>query len=189
MPTPPVRSALTTALVWAVVSAVVSACAHEEPAARSGDSADAGPAAAPVGAGAPAAVSGGAWTGAYQLRGTLDKSRQASGTLTLQPLASGAAGHADAEARVRQTYPAYAGPYYAAELALIAAADTLRGTLSCAHGPATPPNLVCHPTTPLRGLENATLVMQPGGRALLTGSHGEGVSVEYGRLNWTAGTT
>lgn len=165
-----------------IAALTCAACSGEQPAPR----ADSASAAGSDGAAAAAAA---AWTGPYQLRGTLEGGRQASGALTLQPLATGAAGYGAAEARVKQTYPSYAGPYYDAELSLAAGTDTLRGNFSCAHGPATPPNLVCHPTTPLRGLENATLVMQPAGRAVLTGSHGEGVSVEYGRLNWTTGST
>ncbi len=173
------------ALVFAVLACV--ACTQERPESRpatvgaTGTPAETGTAAV---AAAPTA-----WRGAYQLRGTLEGSRQASGTLALQPLASGAPDYLAAEARVRQTYPSYAGPLFGAQLSLAAGADTLRGTFSCAHSPATPPALVCHPTTPLRGLESATLVMQPTGRALLTGSHGEGVSIEFGRLTWTAGTT
>lgn len=136
---------------------------------------------------APAApATGAAWSGPYQLRGQIEGGRSVAGTLTLAPLDAGAAEYAAASTRVRQTYPSYAGPYYTARMELAASADTLRGTFSCAHGPASPPPLVCHPTTPLTGLENATLVMQPGGRAVLTGSHGEGVSVEFGRLSWTA---
>lgn len=184
MPRPSRRS-----FVIAALSLTAGGCSREAPPADAGAADTASPATTAAATPSAAGTGGAAWAGPYRLRGTLEGSRQASGTLALQPLARGAAGYAEAETRVQQTYPSYAGPYYGAELSLVAGADTLRGTFSCAHGPATPPNLVCQPTAPLRGLESATLVMQPGGRAVLTGSHGEGVSVEYGRLNWTTGTT
>lgn len=134
--------------------------------------------------GASDAAVGDAWTGPYQLRGQLEGNRPVTGTLTLDALTAGAAEYEATRTRVRQTYPAYEGPYYGAQLHLAAGADTLRGSFTCAHGPAAQPPLVCEPTVPMAGLEQATLVMQPGGRALLTGSHGEGVSVAYGRFTW-----
>jgi hypothetical protein len=153
-------------------------------------------------AGAPAAASGapestatapaaaGEWKGPYELRGSIEGNRPVSGALALEALASGAPAYAATRERVRRTYPSYDGPFYTGRLSLAggaggAGADTLRGEFTCANSPAMPPALVCHPTTPLTGLEDATLVVQPGGRAVLTGSHGEGVSVEFGRFSWT----
>lgn len=152
------------------------------PAAASSASAPDSAAAAP-----PAAA--GEWKGPYALRGSIEGNRPVSGALALEPLASGAPEYAATRERVRRTYPSYAGPFYAGRLSLAGGpgADTLRGVFTCANSPATPPALVCHPTSPLAGLEDATLVVQPGGRALLTGSHGEGVSVEFGRFSWTEG--
>jgi hypothetical protein len=88
--------------------------------------------------------------------------------------------------RVRRTYPEYAGPFYSAQLTIMAGRDTIRGDLTCAHGPADRPPLVCEPVAPLTGLEGAALVVRLDGRAVLMGSHGEGVSTEYGRFTWVA---
>ena len=56
--------------------------------------------------------------------------------------------------------------------------------MTCANNPATPPALVCHPAAPIPSLRDAALVVQPDGRAMLSGSHGEGVTAEYGRFTW-----
>lgn len=125
------------------------------------------------------------WNGRYAMRGTIEGSRQATAMLEVEPLTPGAAELEATRTRVRRTYPTYEGPFYRSRLLLVEGADTVRSTLTCAHGPAAAPPLVCQPTSPIRGLEAATLVLQPEGRAVLTGSHGEGVSVEYARLNWT----
>lgn len=165
---------------------LLSACSGgDDRAAGTGDSM---PAAAPLPAGAapataPAATS---WAGPHDVRGTIEGGRSVTGVLDIAPLDSGAAEFARTSARVRSTYPAYAGPYFSARLALAAgAADSILGTFGCANGPASTPPLVCDPVTPIKGLENATLVMQPDGRAILTGSHGEGVTIEYGRFSWS----
>ena len=165
----------------AVVLLACAACAGPaaDAPAETGAAADAAPAAS-------AATVVAAWTGPYALRGAIEGNRPVSGTLTLTPLATGAPEYAAASAEVRRTYPDYAGPFYGARMALAAGADTLDGAFHCAHSPATPPALVCHPTAPLKGLAAATLVMQPNGRAVLGGSHAEGVSVEFGRFSWTA---
>lgn len=123
------------------------------------------------------------WTGRYALRGTIEGNRQAAGTLTVTPLEPGSATHDSTRQRIRGTYPSYAGPLYRAELAL-AAGDSVRSTFTCANSPATPPSLVCHPAAPIPQLRDAALVVQPDGRATLSGSHGEGVTAEYGRFTW-----
>jgi hypothetical protein len=125
------------------------------------------------------------WRGTYALRGALDKSRTATGTLIVEPLDSIAPTYDSIRRLVRVTYPSYAGPFYTATLSLIAGADTLHSQFSCAHGPTTPPNIVCQPNAPLKGLGSPTLVVQPDGQAVLTGSHTEGVTVDYGRFTWT----
>jgi hypothetical protein len=127
------------------------------------------------------------WTGTYALRGSLQGTRQAAGTLEVEPLVAGGAMYESTRRRVQRIYPAYDGPFYAARLTVVQGSDTLRGTLTCAHGPAAAPPLVCDPTSPLPGLEDATLVAQPDNRAIMTGSHGEGVSVEYARFTWERG--
>lgn len=131
----------------------------------------------------PLATAG--WPGMYSLRGTLEGSRQAVGTLGVEPMAQGSANFAETRARVQQTYPAYAGPFFLARMMLVASGDSTGGEFTCALGPsAESPPLVCHPRVPLEGLADATLVVQADGRAVLTGSHGEGVSIEYGRFSW-----
>lgn len=161
-----------------------SSTGDSAPATAAGGAAPGASSGTPSGASSGASPAGAAWAGPYQLRGQLEGGRSVSGTLTLAPLEQGAPEYAATSDRVRKTYPSYAGPYYTARLQL-AGAEAVDGAFSCAHGPSTPPPLVCNPTSPLKGLENATLVVQPGGRAILTGSHGEGVTVEYGRFSWT----
>jgi hypothetical protein len=169
-----------------------AACGTSSDDTESGAQPGAQPAAASdtqAGAATAQPAAGGEWKGPYALRGSIEGNRPVSGALALEPLASGAPEYATTRERVRRTYPSYEGPFYTGRLSLAgsAGADTLRGVFTCANSPATPPALVCHPTTPLTGLEDATLVVQPGGRAVLTGSHGEGVSVEFGRFSWTEG--
>lgn len=169
------------------VAALCSACGDgRSSAAAARDSAGAAATSTPAAQGSATPTVNDRWIGPYQLRGQLEGGRSVTGTLTLTPLESGTPDFTTASTRVRQTYPSYEGPYYSARMELATSADSLRGTFSCAHGPSQPPPLVCHPTSPIAGLENATLVMQPAGRAILTGSHGEGVSVEFGRFSWTA---
>lgn len=126
------------------------------------------------------------WVARYVLRGTVERSRQATGTLVVDSLPSTAPRQIAAAERVRRMYPTYDGPLYVAQLVLAAEQDTTGAELTCAHGPAEPPPLVCVPETPLAGLEHASLVVEPDGDATLTGSHGEGVRVEYARLRWTS---
>ena len=184
-----VRRERARSLALALALLACAACGTSGDDAQAGEGAGAPPAAASGAAestaAAPPAAAG--WKGPYDLRGSLEGSRQVSGALALEPLASGAPEHAATRERVRRTYPSYEGPFYTGRLSLAGGADTLRGVFTCAHNPSTPPALVCHPATPLTGLEDATLVMQPGGRAVLTGSHGEGVSIEFGRFSWTEG--
>jgi hypothetical protein len=123
------------------------------------------------------------WVGRYALRGTLEGSRQATGAVGVTRLEPGSAAHDSTQQRVRATYPSYDGPLYRAELA-IAAGDSVRSTFTCANSPSTPPALVCHPSAPIPQLRDAALVMQPDGRATLSGSHGEGVTAEYGTFTW-----
>jgi hypothetical protein len=135
---------------------------------------------------ANAAASARDWNGQYALTGTIDQNRQATGTLAAERLEASAPLFDPTRQRVRRTYPAYDGPFYAARLEIVAGTDSIRGDLTCAHGPAAPPPLVCEPVAPLTGLEGASLVVRPDGRAVLTGSHGEGVSKEYARFSWIA---
>lgn len=125
------------------------------------------------------------WTGHYALRGTIDRSRQATGMLSADQLVPGASHFTATRERVRRSYPEYDGPFYLARLAIVTDSDTTSTELTCAHGPAEPPPLVCEPVTPMAGLTNASLVMRPDGTALVTGSHGEGVRVDYAHLRWT----
>jgi hypothetical protein len=178
MRAPPPRPAAPLALLLLALAACGGA-----PEGDGAVAADAPSSAAPAPA-TPATPAG--WTGPYALRGTLESGTSVTGQLALEPLVAGAAEFDATRQRVRQNYPSYEGPFYRARMTLAGGERPLEGTFTCAHGPATPAPLVCHPTTPLPGLENATLVMQPSGRAVLTGSHGEGVSVEYGRLSWSA---
>lgn len=134
---------------------------------------------------ATAATVGTNWTGSYALRGTLDKNRPVTGTLVLRALDSAQATYAPALAMVRRTYPSYNGALYAATLSLTGSGDDVHGEFSCALGPASPPNVVCRPSSSLKGLEAAVLVLDPSGQAALTGSHTEGVTVAYGKLTWT----
>lgn len=127
------------------------------------------------------------WAARYTLRGTIEGNRQASGTLVIEPLTDGDSLYADARARVRRRYPAYAGPLYVARLALEQEPPSTI-TFTCAHGPAARPPLVCEPRSPVPRLEQAALVVRPDGTALLTGSHGEGVTIDYGRFTWTEGS-
>lgn len=131
-----------------------------------------------------ATSTGAGWEGRLTLRGTLEGGRSVAGTLDVTPLTAGSPERTATESRVRQTYPSYSGPYLGARLALGGNGDSVRGEFTCAHGPSSPPPLVCEPSAPLAGLEHATLVVQPSGRAVLTGSHGEGVTVVSGRFTW-----
>ncbi|MGI9077219.1 MAG: hypothetical protein ACR2G6_07815 [Gemmatimonadaceae bacterium] len=125
------------------------------------------------------------WAGTFSLGGTLEGGRQADGTLEVAPMAQGLADFERTRSRVRQTYPEYAGPLFLARLRLGGNGDSTRGEFTCALGPsAESPPLVCEPKAPIRNLSDATLVVQANGRAVLTGSHGEGVSIEYGRFTW-----
>lgn len=183
MRAPPSRPTVPLALLLLALAACAGAPEGDAAGAARDATASAAPASAPA---EPAASAG--WTGPYALRGTLESGTSVTGQLALEPLVAGAAEFDATRQRVRQNYPSYEGPYYRARMTLAGGERPLEGTFTCAHGPATPAPLVCHPTAPLPGLENATLVMQPSGRAVLTGSHGEGVSVEYGRLSWSAPT-
>jgi hypothetical protein len=168
-----IRVGLTVAC--AVVGALaVHACAKQESVKDS--VADTG-----VATGRTAAQAG--WVGRYVVRGTTEDGGQATGTLAVLPLEPGSADYDSTNQRVRRTYPSYAGPLYRADLAL-AARDSLQSSFTCADSPASPPSLVCHPTAPLAGLHDAALIVQPDGRAVLSGSHGEGVTVQYGRFSW-----
>lgn len=127
-----------------------------------------------------------AWPGVYTLRGTTEGNRQTTGMLNVTPMDRGSPRYDETRQRVRRTYPDYEGPFYAAQLVMVVeGTDTSRAELTCAHGPAETPPLVCDPVTPLVDLERASLVVRPNGRAVLTGSHGEGVSIDYGRFTWT----
>lgn len=132
---------------------------------------------------APADTTPPGWIGRYALRGTIEGNQQAAGTLAVTMLEPGSAAHDSTRQRVRGTYPTYDGPLYRAELVLIAG-DSVRSTFTCANNPATPPSLVCHPAAPIPQLRDAALVVQPDGRATLSGSHGEGVTAEYGKFSW-----
>lgn len=156
---------------------IVSACSSGE---RAADTA-AVPADWP-GAGATDTASS-AWTGRYALRGTIEGNRQAAGALVVVLLEPGSAAHDSTRNRVRRTYPSYDGPLYRGEL-MLAAGDSLRSTFTCANSPSTPPSLVCHPSVPIPAVRDASLVVQPDGRASLSGSHGEGVTEEYGKFRW-----
>lgn len=137
-----------------------------------------------TGSTAPAAAAA-SWDGRYALRGTLEGGRQATGELEVEPLAASDLLFQSTKARVQRTYPSYDAPFYRAQLRLAHGSDSLRGRLTCAHGPAAvSPPLVCDPVEPLSGLEEATLVVSSGGTAILAGSHGEGVSIEFGRFRW-----
>jgi hypothetical protein len=121
--------------------------------------------------------------GRYALRGTIEGNRQATGTLAVTAFEPGSAAYDSTRRRVRATYPTYTGPLYRAELVLVAG-DSVRSTFTCANNPDPLPSLVCHPVAPIPQLRDAALVVQPDGRATLSGSHGEGVTVEYGRFSW-----
>lgn len=131
------------------------------------------------------------WSGPLSMRGTLEGGRQATGTLTVSPLEEGGEYYGETMARAKRVDPEYTGPLYSARLEILAGTERIDGSLTCAHGRGEGRPLVCEPVSPMRGLENATLVVQSNGRAMLTGSHGEGVSAEYGRFTWerSNGTT
>lgn len=156
---------------------IMSACSRGE---RAADTA-AVPADSP-GAGATDTAPS-AWAGRYALRGTIEGNRQATGALVVMLLEPGSAAHDSTRDRVRRTYPSYDGPLYRGALTL-AAGDSVRSTFTCANSPSTPPSLVCHPSAPIPGVRDASLVVQPNGSASLSGSHGEGVTAEYGKFRW-----
>ncbi len=172
------------AFVAGVACSKPSSDASRENSAASAISRDAQDAGA-HGSVAATATGGTDWTGSYTLRGTLDKNRPVTGTLMLRALDSAQAAYAPALTMVRRTYPSYNGPLYAATLSLTGSGDNMHSEFSCALGPAAPPNVVCRPSSSLKGLEDAVLVLDPSGQAVLTGSHTEGVTVAYGKLAWT----
>lgn len=160
---------------------VMAACGQGEPAREAGITDSASAVAAPDAAASPA------WGGSLSMRGTLEGARQASGTLTLTPLEEGGEHYGQTMARAKRLDPQYTGPLYSARLELLAGEERIEGSLTCALGRGDGRPLVCEPVSPMRGLENATLVVNSDGRAMLTGSHGEGVSAAYGRFTWERG--